>query len=252
MTRSTQAKPLARRRTALGAALLATAALGVGLLSACSAGQITQTDTQTAAVPGINAESADGKIALRDGGITYADQYKAGATVPLTVRFFNNAEKTVKLTGATSDNGQIVLVGGAQPSAAAAPASPSPSVTSASATPSGTRKPSGSPSGSPSESPSVAPPSPTATSAGASAIAVEIPASGVALLTHDNGGTKYLAIDKLSGAPLLPGGALTNVVFTFTYADGSTTTMKLPNLPMTPPATPLPKPSSVVQHENAE
>jgi hypothetical protein len=243
VTRSTQAKPLARRRTVLGAALMATAALGVGLLSACGSGQITQTDNQKAAVPGNNADSADGKIALRDGGIAYADQYKPGSTVPLNVRLFNNAEQSVKLTGATSDNGKIVLVGGAQPSAAAS--SPSPTPTTASATPSGTKKPSGSPSA---ELPSPAAPSPT--SAGASAIAVSIPVDGVAALSRDNGGTTYLAIDKLTGEPLLPGGALTNVVFTFTYTDGRTTTIKLPNLPMTPPGTPLPKPSSVVKNED--
>ena len=37
--------------------------------------------------------------------------------------------------------------------------------------------------------------------------------------------------------------------FTFTYADGSTTTIELPELPMTVPASPLPKPSSVVSDE---
>nr|BFE64051.1 hypothetical protein GCM10020063_085770 [Dactylosporangium thailandense] len=240
MTRSTQAKPLARRRTVLGAALLATAAFGVGLLSACGSGQITQTDQQTAAVPGVNAQSADGKIALRDGGVAYADQYKPGSTVPLNIRLFNNAQQAVKLTGATSDNGKIVLVGGPQPAAAPTmPAAPA-------VLPSGSKKPSGSPS-EPAAAPSLAP-----TSAGSSTIAVSIPVSGVALLTHDNGGEKYLAVDKLTGEPLLPGGALTNVTFTFTYADGSTTTMKLPNLPMTPPGTALPKPSSVVHGEGGE
>src|SRR4051812_41217303 len=108
--------PLARRRTVLSAALMATAALGVGLLSACGAGQITQTDNQVASVPGVNVSSTDGKIALRDGVVTYADQYKTGATVPLSVRLFNNAEQKVKLTGVTSDSGAIVLVGGPQPS----------------------------------------------------------------------------------------------------------------------------------------
>ncbi|WP_433082271.1 hypothetical protein ACQP1P_01255 [Dactylosporangium sp. CA-052675] len=237
MTRSTQAKPPARRRTLLGAALLATAAFGVGLLSACGSGQVTQTDQQTAAVPGVNAQSADGKIALRDGGVAYADQYKPGSTVPLNIRLFNNAEQTVKLTGATSDNGTIVLVGGPQPTAAASsPAAPA-------VLPSGSKKPSGSAS-----EPVAAAPSPAPTSAGSSKIAVSIPVSGVALLTHGNGG-QYLAVDKLTGEPLLPGGALTNVTFTFTYADGSTTTMKLPNLPMMPPGTALPKPSSVVHGE---
>ncbi|WP_433612434.1 hypothetical protein ACQP2P_01315 [Dactylosporangium sp. CA-139114] len=238
MTRSTQAKPLARRRTVLGAALLATAAFGVGLLSACGSGQITQTDQQTAAVPGVNAQSADNKIALRDGGIAYADRYKPGSTVPLNIRLFNNAQQAVKLTGATSDNGTIVLVGGRQP--AAAPSSPA----APAALPSGSKKPSGSPS-----EPAAAASSPAPTSAGSSVIAVSIPVSGVALLARDNGGEQYLAVDKLTGDPLPPGGALNNVTLTFTYADGSTTTIKLPKLPMVPPGTPLPKPSPVVHGE---
>ena len=63
-------------------------------------------------------------------------------------------------------------------------------------------------------------------------------------------GTKtYLAVEKLSGEELLAGAALSDVTFTFTYADGSTTTIKLPELPMTVPLTPLPKPTSVVGHE---
>jgi hypothetical protein len=237
--------PLARHRTALGAALMATAALGVGLLSACGSGQITQTDNQVAAVPGINLSSADGKIAVRDAVVTYADQYKTGATVPLSVRLFNNAEQSVKLTGVTSDSGSIVLVGGPKPSSA-----PSPTPTSAAptVTPSGSKKPSGS--ASPSESPTpTAPPSPV--SAGSSQIAVEIPPAGLAVLSKDSGDT-YLAVDKLTGAPLLAGGSLKNVVFTFTYADGKTTTITLPNLPMTPPSTALPKPSSVVHDEEGE
>ena len=112
MTRSTPATPQARRRTVLGAALMASAAFGLGVLSACSAGQITQTDQQVAAVPGINATSADGKIVVRDATVTFADQYKTGATVPLNLRLFNNATQSVKLTGATSAGGPIVLVGG--------------------------------------------------------------------------------------------------------------------------------------------
>ena len=94
MTRSTPASPLARR-TVLRAALMASAALGVGLLSACGSGQITQTDTQVPAVPGINVNSADGQIALRDGVVAYADEYKPGATVPIRVRLFNNSKQSV-------------------------------------------------------------------------------------------------------------------------------------------------------------
>ncbi|MEV6929423.1 hypothetical protein AB0M46_33705 [Dactylosporangium sp. NPDC051485] len=250
MTRSIPATPLTGRRTVLRAALLASAALGVGLLSACGSGQITQTDAQVPAVPGINANSKDGLIALRDGVVVYADQYKPGSTVPINVRLFNNSTQAVKLTGVTSDNGTFVLVGGTK--AAAAAASPSPSSTHAGASPtlSGTKKPSAGASSSESavaesEAPSAAP---APTSAGSSEISVPIPVAGIVVLSHNSG--TYLAVDKLSGAPLLSGGSLKNVKFTFTYADGKTTTIELQNLPMTTPLTPLPKPSPVVKHEN--
>lgn len=232
MTRTTPATPLARRRTVLGAALLASAALGLGLLSACGAGQITGTNTQVAAVPGVSATSADGKIALRDGVVAYAAEYKPGSTAPLSVRLFNNSKQAVRLTGVTSGAGSAVLIGGASPSASA---SPSPS--SASPSLSGSRRPSG--------SPSAASPSPT--SPGSSKISVEIPVGGIAVLSKESG--TYLAVSPLSGASLKAGGALADFTFTFTYADGTTTTLTLPVLPMTPPLSPLPKPSAVVHDE---
>lgn len=228
--------PAARRRTVLGAALLASAALGVGLLSGCSAGQITQTDNQVAAVPGISATSADGLIALREGVVAYAAEYKAGSTVPIEVRLFNNAKQSVKLTGVTAGSaGSVVLVGG--PSAAPAPSSAAPSLS-----PSLSRSASGS--ASPSKSPS---PSPTPSAVGSSAIGVEIPVDGFVALSQ--GAKTYLAVEKLAGEELRAGSALANVTFMFTYADGTTTTITLPELPMTVPLTPLPKPSSVVQGE---
>lgn len=222
----TRTIPAARRRTMLGAALLASAALGVGLLSGCSAGQITQTDTQVAAVPGVGAQSADGQIALREGVVAYADAYKAGSTVPIEVRLFNNAKQSVKLTGVTAGSaGTVVLVGG--PSAAA------PSSAAAS-------KPS---SASPSAPASPAAPAPV----GSSKIGVEIPVGGFVSLSQST--KTYLAVEKLTGEELRAGMALSDVTFTFTYADGSTTTITVPELPMTVPLSPLPKPSPVVGHE---
>ncbi|MEV0134958.1 hypothetical protein AB0H83_41715 [Dactylosporangium sp. NPDC050688] len=232
----TRTIPAARRRTMLGAALLASAALGVGLLSGCSAGQITQTDTQVAAVPGIGAQSADGQIVLREGVVAYADAYKAGSTVPIEVRLFNNAKQSVKLTGVTAGSaGTVVLVGG--PSAAAAPSSPP---SSAPASASGSASASASASKSPSAPPAPAP-------VGSSKIGVEIPVGGFVSLSQST--KTYLAVEKLTGEELRAGMALPNVTFTFTYADGSTTTITVPELPMTVPLSPLPKPSPVVGHE---
>lgn len=263
MTRSTPATPPARRRTVLGAALMASVALGVGLLSACGSGQITQTDTQVGAVPGVGVNSVDGHIALRDAVVDYADSYKPGSTVPISVRLFNNSNQSARLTGVTSNNGRFVLAGGkAQASAAAAEATstaapssaaPSSAAPSTPASATGTKKPSGSASATASPSDTAAAESPSAapspTSAGSTDIAVPLPVGGIVVLSRNSG--PYLAIDKLTGAPIEAGGALQNVVFTFTYADGSTTTITLPDLPMSPPLSPLPKPSSVVKTEAA-
>ncbi|UWP82991.1 hypothetical protein [Dactylosporangium fulvum] len=222
-----------RRRTVLGAALLASAALSVGLLSGCGAGQITGTDTQVPAIPGVNADSADGHLALRDAAVVYADEFKAGSTVPLSVRLFNNSKQAVKLTGVTTPAGTVVLVGKSSTAAAAAP-----TADESSASPSGSRQPSGSAS----HSKPAAAPSPT--SPGTSQISINIPVAGMVTLTHDAG--TYLAVSPLTGEPLKAGGNLPDVTFTFTYADGTTTTLKLAELPMTTPLTPLPKPSAVV------
>src|SRR5690625_527304 len=51
--------------TRKGATISATAIAALALAS-CSAGQITQTSSQVAAVDGSDAESADGNIAVRD------------------------------------------------------------------------------------------------------------------------------------------------------------------------------------------
>ncbi|GAA1549991.1 hypothetical protein GCM10009827_083150 [Dactylosporangium maewongense] len=241
----TRTIPAARRRTVLGAALLASAALGVGLLSGCSAGQITQTDTQVAAVPGVSANSTDGLIALRDGAVAYSNEYKPGSVVPIEVRLFNNAKQSVKLTGVTSAAGTVVLVGGAMPAAAApAPTSAAPSPSSAS--PSAPRSGSGSPSAPASASKLPAAP-PTPAPVGTAKMAVEIPVGGFVALSQST--KTYLAVEKLSGDVLMAGGALADVKFTFTYADGTTTELTLGELPMTVPLSPLPKPSSVVGHE---
>ena len=82
---------------------------------------------------------------------------------------------------------------------------------------------------------------------GSSKIGVEIPVGGFVSLSQST--KTYLAVEKLTGEELPAGAALADVTFTFTYADGSTTTITVPELPMTVPLSPLPKPSAVVGHE---
>jgi hypothetical protein len=203
--------------------------LGVGLMSglaaisACSAGQVTQTDTQVASVPGVSANSPDGKIAIRNAVVAYAPKYLPNSTIPLDLRLFNNSGAEVRLTGATTDNGRVVLFGG--PTASSSP-SPSPSV-------SASKKANGSPSPSPSSSPSP-------TSAASTTINLLVPPDGPQVLAPGTGST-YLAIVGRT-ADLLAGGS-TSVTLTFTYADGSTTAISL-DVPVGTPLSPPPRVSA--------
>jgi len=221
---------LIRRRTSLGAVLVGAALLtGSAALSACSAGQITQTDTQVAAVPGVNAQSADGQISLRNAMIVYSANYQPDTTVPLDLRLFNNSGQTARLTGAVlaDGGGTVVLVGGPAPSPSAAPPrSPSPP---------------GKGSPPPSASPAAAP-SPTAV--GSAQLSLEVPQNGLQVLDPSMPAGGYLAI---TGRPTnVQAGQTVGITFTFTYADGSTTTLSA-DMPVGVPLSPPPRevPSAV-------
>ena len=223
---------LIRRRTSLGAVLVGASLLtGIAALSACSAGQITQTDSQVASVPGVNVNSADGQVALRNGMIVYAEDYQPNTTVPLDMRLFNNSVQTARLTGAVpaDGNGTVVLIGGPTPSAAASPAAP-PSIAPSS---SGSASPSGP------ASPSAAP-SPTAV--GSAQLSVEVPQGGLRVLDPSVPGG-YLAL--IGRSANIQAGKTVAFTFTFTYGDGSTTTLSadLPvGVPLSPPSREAPPP----------
>jgi hypothetical protein len=200
-----------RRQTGGVAILAATTALAAGLMSGCSAGQKTQTDTMVPAVPGVNADSADHTIGLRDVTVVHDGQgYPKGGTAPLAVRIFNrDPVKGVTLVKVTSDQGMVVLVGGP----AATSSAPAPSA-------SATARPSGSASASPTASPSP-------TAVGSATISVPVPASTVAVLTAEAG--RYLAVTGLA-QPLLPGMSLK---LSFTFDNGAAIDL---DVPMSPPA----------------
>jgi hypothetical protein len=220
-----------RRRTRLGAVLVGAALLtwAAAGLSACSAGQITQTDTQVAAVPGVNVNSADGQIGLRNGLIVYAGKYPPNTTIPLDLRLVNDSTQAARLTGAvTADgNGQVVLVGGASSSPTPSPAAPSPS---SSASPAGSASPSGSTPASPSAAPSPTP-------VGSAQLNVALPVGQIVILSSSLDGAGYLAITGRS-SELLPGQTV-GVTLTFTYADGKTPATTLSaNVPVGTPLSP--------------
>lgn len=94
-------KSTAPRRLAVVAAL----ATGLGLAAAgCSAGQITQTDRQVAAVNGANGQVGD--VAVRDAQFLFPvahGSYEQGDDVPVVVVIANNGTEADKLLGVTSE-----------------------------------------------------------------------------------------------------------------------------------------------------
>ena len=100
MGRALQKSP-APRRLAVVAALAA----GLGLVAAgCSAGQVTQTDTQVAAVNGASGQVGD--ITVRDAQFLFPaghGSYEEGDDAPITVVIANNGTSPDKLLGVTSE-----------------------------------------------------------------------------------------------------------------------------------------------------
>lgn len=95
-------------RTLLGATVTAAFAL-----TGCSSGQVTQTDTMPAAVPGANDEIVDLEnhvnIAVRDVLVEYqAEGYDAGDDVPIVVRVFNNGRDADHLIAVESSVAESV------------------------------------------------------------------------------------------------------------------------------------------------
>jgi hypothetical protein len=239
---------LPRRRSSRAAALLAApaAALLSGLLlSACSAGQVSQTDRMVPAVPGANADSSQGVVSLRDVQVRYNSPqgYPAGAAAPLIVYVVNNdVNRPLVLRGVTAaaskggpSLGTVVLAGGtvdleknSSASASASASAPASASASASASPSGSAKPSTSatPSGSPSATPTA---SPSASAAGNAVINLTIPPNSFARLAPGAGG--YLAINSISQA-VGPG---STVYLTFTFDRDEPVEMTVPfGVPLSP------------------
>ncbi|NUT51900.1 MAG: hypothetical protein HOV94_32100 [Saccharothrix sp.] len=94
-------KSTAPRRLAVVAALAA----GLGLVAAgCSAGQITQTDTQVAAVNGASGRVGD--IAVRDAQFLFPvahGSYEEGDDAPIVVVIANDGTAADRLIGVTSE-----------------------------------------------------------------------------------------------------------------------------------------------------
>jgi hypothetical protein len=183
-------------------------------LAACSAGQVTQTSTQTSVVPGINADvgrapNGGPVVALRNVMFVYSDPagFPVGGNAPMIVRLFNETALPLKLTGVeAAEFGKVVLSGGPG-EAVGASQEPSPGA---------------------SEAPSAP--------AGDATIAVEIPAHGYTELVPGEG--PFLQITALT-QKIAPGHL---VPVTFTFSNGSSAELMVSSAPPSVPAerSPLP------------
>lgn len=194
-----------------GAAVLAVPVAAL-VLAGCGAGQVTQTEGMQPPVSGVNAQSTDGKIILRNVSLEYPGPggYKTGEAVPVQVRIANQYLNPVRLVQVSSDAGVVTVAG----PATAVSSPPSPSVAASSE-----------PSTAPSPSVSTAPAPPANTQ-----INIEIPTRGLAVL--DPGGQRFLQITGLR-KEIRPG---QNVELTFRFDNGVTITTPVPvAVPLSPP-----------------
>lgn len=203
-------------------------------MSACGTGQITQTASQVAAVPGtsIDLPSTDNPvIGLRNLVVAYSGPggYAAGSSAPLVVHIVNNSAREITLTEVTSPAATSVVLVDA--SATPSPtASPSPE---AAPTPTSAETPTGTP-----ETPTAtAPAEPTPTSAppaGEARFTLRIPALSLVALVPGQG--RYLQLAGLK-APLLPG---QSVPLRFTFSGDEQITGEIV-VPLAPPVGAVPR-----------
>ncbi len=248
-TRRLAARAVARVPRAGGARAWAALAAGAGAvlaLAGCSAGQVTQTSEQVAAVPGTDADA--GSIALRNLVIVYdgPEGYPAGGDAPLVVRLFNNGPEAITLTGVTADKAASVqLVGSPTVEPTQTPSAPPPEATAtspapeASPTATGSPSPETSPTGSPSPEPTAEattpPPAPLP-------LSITIPPQSYVLLVPGEA-DGHLVLTGLA-EEITPG---ESILVTFTFDDGVTVTVAVP---LAPPQNQIPRATPVVEPEH--
>ncbi|CAM2782208.1 copper chaperone PCu(A)C [Saccharomonospora xinjiangensis] len=112
-----------KRRTVgsrIGSAVPVAVAFGAALLvTGCAAGQITQTDTQVAAINGTSAQA--GTIAIRNAEVSYPESdgsgpavYQPNSDVPTTMWLVNEGNKADELVSARTDAASTVAIEGSK------------------------------------------------------------------------------------------------------------------------------------------
>ncbi|WP_091037359.1 hypothetical protein [Glycomyces harbinensis] len=92
------------------AAAIAIAGAAATVLSACGAGQVTQTDTKQSAIAGVNVDAGD--LALRDLQVEFdsTEGYAAGDDAALRVWIANEGTEEVSLVGVETGAGTVTFV----------------------------------------------------------------------------------------------------------------------------------------------
>jgi hypothetical protein len=249
-------RSLGTRRAALATGVATLAAIA---LAGCSAGQVAETSLKNSSVYGVNAQSPDGGVFVRDLAVAYNGSagYAAGSDAPLQVGLYNQTRQTVTVlissqpfSGGAPNQGvvsaqSVGLVGGASTT----PSAPSSAIPEPSGSrPSDTEDDQNSdqvPSPDPSTNPSAgATPSTAPTQAGAAARPARIeigPLGSVSFLPED---TEKLQAMGLSGK-LLPGQSV-NLVFEFSTGTGKLVLQA----PMAIPLSPASRAPAIEQSDN--
>jgi len=249
-------RSLGTRRAALATGVATLAAIA---LAGCSAGQVAETALKKPSVYGVNAESSDGSVSIRNLAVAYngTSGYAAGADAPLQVGLYNQTPEAVTVlvssrpasAGAGGESlvaaRSVVLVGGA----ATTPSAPSTAIPEPSGSrPSDTEDDQNSdqlPTPDPSTNPSPgATPSTAPTAAGAAQRPARIEIGPLGSATFLPADAEKLQAVGLSGK-LTPGQSISLV---FEFSNGAEPLVL--EAPMAIPLSPASRAPGIDPHEN--
>lgn len=232
------------RGSVLAAGVLV-ASVTVAFSAGCSTGQITGTDRQVAAVPGVSTdvEVAGGRVSLRNVLLTYpgTEGYPRGGSASVQVAIFNDTEQPLRVRVSSPDAAQVVLSGGGRANGTGRPVPPTATGSPTASPPAnGSASPGAGSTGSPARTATASPTrqpagSPTASPAGGpngTAALLEIPPRGYAVFT--TGSPRQLRLVGLAN-PVRPG---QTVRLRFEVTGGATVDV---NAGIAPPFTPAPR-----------
>ncbi|HET8681551.1 MAG TPA: hypothetical protein VFM54_06715 [Micromonosporaceae bacterium] len=238
------------RGSVLAAGVLV-ASVTVAFSAGCGTGQITGTDRQVAAVPGVSTdvEVADGRVSLRNVLLTYpgTEGYPRGGSASVQVAIFNDTEQPLRVRVSSPDAAQVVLSGGARANGTGRPVPPTatgsptaPGSPTASPPGNGSASPGAGQTSSPTRTATASPTrqpagSPTASPAGrpnGNGALLEIPPRGYAIFT--TGSPRQLRLVGLAN-PVRPG---QTVRLRFEFTGGAAVDV---NAGIAPPLVPAPR-----------